>query len=76
MSAVTVFTKNNCIQCKMTKNFLERQGVDFQEINIDLEPKYVDELREMGYRQTPVVLASDDQSFSGFRPDELKKLTA
>lgn len=30
--------KNNCMQCKMTKNF-GKEGADFEEINIDEQPE-------------------------------------
>ncbi|HGD1557619.1 TPA: glutaredoxin domain-containing protein, partial [Streptococcus agalactiae] len=26
MAAITVFSKNNCMQCKMTKKFLDQHG--------------------------------------------------
>ena len=35
MAKITLFSKNNCMQCKMTKKFLEKEGADFEEINID-----------------------------------------
>ncbi len=33
MAKITLFS--NCMQCKMTKKFLEKEGADFEEINID-----------------------------------------
>ncbi|ABF38174.1 Glutaredoxin [Streptococcus pyogenes MGAS10750] len=27
---ITVYSKNNCMQCKMTKKFLEQHGANFQ----------------------------------------------
>ena len=35
MKKVVVYTKNNCMQCKMTKRFLSENGVEFEERNID-----------------------------------------
>ena len=35
MAKITLFSKNNCMQCKMTKKFLEKEGADFEEINIE-----------------------------------------
>ena len=35
MAKITLFSKNNCMQCKMTKKFLEQNGADFEEINVD-----------------------------------------
>ncbi|MDF7637440.1 glutaredoxin-like protein NrdH [Leuconostocaceae bacterium ESL0958] len=76
MSEITVFTKNNCIQCKMTKQFLDRANLDYQEINIEEQPAYLAQLKEEGFRQTPVVKVSGQAAFAGFQPGELKKLTA
>ena len=52
---LTVFTKNNCIQCKMTKRFLKQHHIDFEEKNISTEPKYIDYLRSQGFQTVPVV---------------------
>ena len=71
---VTVFSKNNCIQCKMTKKFLEQHNVAFVEHNIDEQPEFVDELKANGFMATPVIQLPDGNAFSGFRPDMLRGL--
>lgn len=71
---ITVFSKNNCIQCKMTKMFLTQHHVDFVEHNIDEHPEYVNQLKADGFKATPVIKLPDGQSFTGFRPDMLKQL--
>ena len=73
MAKITLFSKNNCMQCKMTKKFLEKEGADFEEINIDEQPEFVEKVIEMGFRAAPVI-TKDDFAFSGFRPSELAKL--
>ncbi len=32
---VTIYSKNNCVQCKMTKRFLDTNHVEYREINWD-----------------------------------------
>lgn len=76
MSQVTVFTKNNCVQCKMTKKYLDQLGVAFKEINIEEQPEFLTELKEKGFKQTPVVQIEGQEAFSGFQPAALKQLTA
>ncbi|CAK1244624.1 Glutaredoxin (GrxC) [Fructobacillus fructosus] len=76
MPQVTVFTKNNCVQCKMTKKYLDQLGVAFSEINIEEQPQYLAQLKEQGFKQTPVVQIEGHDAFSGFQPAALKKLTA
>ena len=70
---VTVFSKNNCMQCHMVKKWLVDKAVQFQEINIDEQPQYIDQVREMGFMAAPIIV-KDSVSFSGFRPTELAKL--
>ncbi|VGR13996.1 glutaredoxin-like protein NrdH [Streptococcus pyogenes] len=70
---ITVYSKNNCMQCKMTKKFLEQYGANFQEINIDEHPEKVDYVKSLGFTSAPVIEA-DNLVFSGFQPAKLKEL--
>lgn len=70
---VKVYTKNGCIQCKMTKRTLDTQGVDFEEINVDSNNDALAYLKEQGISSLPFVETAD-QSWTGFRPDMLKQL--
>ena len=45
---VTVYSKNNCVQCKMTKRFLDSNNVEYKEINLDEQPEYIDQVKELG----------------------------
>ena len=74
MKKVVVYTKNNCMQCKMTKRFLSENGVEFEERNINLHPEYIDDFTGRGRQAVPVVQFSEDDAIAGFRPDLLKKL--
>lgn len=73
MAKITVFTKNNCMPCKMTKKFLTENGVDFEEINIEEQPDKVDYVKSLGFSAAPVIQAGD-VVFSGFQPAKLKEL--
>lgn len=73
---VIVYSKNNCVQCKMTKQQLKRHGIEFKEVNLD----HVEDadnirakLREQGFQATPVV-ETENETWTGFRPAEIKKL--
>ena len=68
MAKITLFSKNNCMQCKMTKKFLEKEGADFEEINIDEQP-----VKSLGFTAAPVIEAGDIV-FSGFQPAKLKEI--
>ncbi|HEO1849899.1 TPA: redoxin NrdH [Streptococcus agalactiae] len=73
MAAITVFSKNNCMQCKMTKKFLDQHGVDFEEINIDEKPEKIEYVKNLGFSAAPVIEAGN-VVFSGFQPSKLKEL--
>ena len=70
---VTVFSKNNCMQCNMVKKWLADKAVQFKEINIDDEPQYIEQIKAMGFMAAPIIV-KDEVSFSGFLPAELAKL--
>lgn len=71
---VEVFSKNNCMQCRMTKKFLKQHKVPFVEHNIDEQPEFIKTLKSEGFLSTPVVKTPDGSAFSGFRPDKLQAL--
>ncbi len=74
MAKVTVYSRNNCMQCKMTKRYLAEHNVEFVEHNINDQPEYVDYLKERGFLSLPVVDIDGQSAFSGFRPDQLQKV--
>ncbi|PCS00953.1 glutaredoxin domain-containing protein [Lactococcus fujiensis] len=57
----------------MVKKWLNEHDVEFDEINIDEKPEFIQTVLDMGYRAAPVI-KKDEISFSGFRPSELAKL--
>ena len=77
MAPITLYTKNNCPQCLMTKKFLAQKNMEYNEINIDNEPQYIDSLKEQGFQSVPVLKTIDETvTIVGFRPDKLRTLAA
>lgn len=70
---ITIYTRNDCVQCHATKRAIESRGFTYELINLDLTPEAADELRALGFRQLPVVVTEQD-SWSGFRPDMINRL--
>ncbi|MGC3593162.1 glutaredoxin-like protein NrdH, partial [Enterococcus faecalis] len=52
---VKIFSKHNCIQCKMAKRFLSENNIAFEVINIDAQPDGIDWLKEQGFQSVPVI---------------------
>jgi len=77
---VIVYTKNNCMQCNMTKNVLNGEGIEFKAINVDeLDEAKKEETvnyikEELGFTSMPVIVAEGHEAFAGFQPDKLKTL--
>jgi glutaredoxin-like protein NrdH len=70
---VTVYTKNNCVQCDATKRHLDKLSIPYETININDNPEALDNLISLGYRSAPVVVADND-SWAGYMPDKIDKL--
>ncbi|MHD0301070.1 glutaredoxin-like protein NrdH [Rhodococcus erythropolis] len=73
--SVTVYTKPACVQCNATYRALDKAGIEYDVIDITENAQARDYVMSLGYLQAPVVVAGDVH-FSGFRPDEIKKLSA
>ena len=73
---VTVYTKNNCQPCRLTKRELTKVGVEFQEVNLDENPALAAELAAEGFLSAPVVKTSEGASWAGFAPAKVRALAA
>ena len=70
---VTIYSKNNCVQCKMTKRFLDSNNIAYREINLDEQPEFIEQVKELGFSAAPII-QTPTEVFSGFQPAKLKKL--
>ena len=52
---VKVFWQPGCTSCLRTKEFLTRQGVDYESINVHGNDATMEELRKLGARSVPIV---------------------
>ena len=43
--SITIYTRNDCVQCHATKRAMENRGVAFEMVNVDLQPDAADALR-------------------------------
>ena len=73
MAKITLFSKNNCMQCKMTKNFWKRKVlISKKSISMNNQKK-IDYVKSLGFTAAPVIEAGDIV-FSGFQPAKLKEI--
>lgn len=52
---IKVFWQPGCTSCLRTKEFLSKQGIDFESINVMESPEGMNQLRALGARSVPVV---------------------
>ena len=61
MSNVTVYTTENCPFCTRAKQLLDTRGVEYEEINLERDPRGRQELVEKtGMMTFPQVLVGDE----------------
>lgn len=75
MQAVTVYSKPACVQCNATYRALDSKGIKYVIVDVTEVPAALEYIMdELGYSQAPVVVASDENHWSGFRPDKITDL--
>jgi glutaredoxin-like protein NrdH len=75
MSKITVYTKNGCPQCDMTKVVLNEKEVTYEVINVEEDDQAYNYVQnDLGYTSMPVVVVEGEEPFSGFRPDKLHQI--
>lgn len=70
---IEFWTKTNCPQCTATDRILKTRNVTITVRSFDTEPGLVDEAKARGFASAPVII-TDDDAWSGFRPDKLAGL--
>jgi glutaredoxin-like protein NrdH len=70
---ITVYTKPACVQCTATYKALDKQGITYDTVDISLNTEARDFVMALGYLQAPVVV-TENEHWSGFRPDRIKAL--
>jgi glutaredoxin len=76
---VVVYALSTCVWCKMTKQFLEDNEVEYEYIFVDLcEEKEKEQVRQHiidkgGSLSYPTVIIDDTTLITGFRKDKLKE---
>jgi glutaredoxin-like protein NrdH len=76
---VVVYALSTCVWCKMTKQYLNDNGVEYEFINVDLcEPAEKEQVRHQiqnkgGSLSYPTIVVDDKTLITGFRKDKLKE---
>lgn len=73
---VKVYSKDACPQCKATIRTLNKNGIEFEEVNTSHDEQAREEALQTGELSAPVLVWSDGTVWSGFRPDKIKEKAA
>lgn len=71
---IKIYSKNNCIQCKQSKLWLQNKGLDYKELNVDENLDAYNYLMANNLRTLPVVFKDGELIAMGFQPQNLNKL--
>jgi len=76
---VIVYALSTCVWCKMTKQYLQDNEVEYEYVDVDLcEEKEKEQVRQQiidrgGSLSYPTVIFDDNTLITGFRKDKLKE---
>ena len=71
--SIIIYSKPDCVQCNATYRAFDKQGIDYQVIDLTQDPQALDHVKSLFYQQVPVIIAGDDH-WAGFRPDKIGAL--
>ena len=58
---ITMYTKNNCPQCKIAKTKLKAKGVEYTEVFVDHDPIARQTMIDAGHRSVPIFYVNGSQ---------------
>jgi glutaredoxin-like protein NrdH len=76
---VTIYALSTCVWCKMTKQYLNDNGVEYQFVDVDLLDDndktrvHTDIISKGGVLSYPTIIVDDKTVITGFRKDLLKE---
>jgi glutaredoxin-like protein NrdH len=77
MRKVFIYTQEGCGPCTAEKLWLKDNGIEFEEKDIRENPKYLDEIVELGASATPATVIEDENGSEvvfGFNQEQLEKV--
>ena len=77
---ITVYSTPKCVQCKLTKGWLDERGITYRAVDLSKHPEDLEAVQALGYASAPVVIVNhgdtmDEKHWYGFRPDLLEEFT-
>lgn len=74
MHKVTVYTKKNCPQCMMTKQYMDALNIEYETIDATDNEEARAYVKSLGFQTLPVVVVESGEAWFGFRPENIDLL--
>lgn len=68
---LAVYTSDTCPYCDMLKQFLDQQGIAYEERNISRNQAYIEDLLRMGFNGVPITVVDGDETIVGYDPNSI-----
>lgn len=69
-----VIGKPDCQGCKLTTKMLDQFGIEYTYSDVEKSEDSMSLAKRLGYTSLPIIFLSEDEHWSGFRPDLLRAL--
>lgn len=73
--ATIVYSKPSCVMCVATYRALDAKGIEYEIHDLSQDVHALEQVKALGHMQAPVVITDQDH-WSGFRPDKIDELAA
>lgn len=70
---ITIYSTPTCVYCKMTKEFLQKNNIPYEELNVAEDEKAREEMVQKSNQLGVPVIDIDGEIFVGFNRAELEK---
>jgi len=65
MKTLTIYTKPGCQYCTAAKQYLDQNGINYNEVDITQHEDKIEWLREQGFKTLPVIFAGEEPLING-----------
>lgn len=66
MATVVVYSAANCAYCERAKQLLQRKGIVYQEVRVDLDMQEREKMMQLSGRRTVPQIFINDQAIGGY----------
>ena len=66
MANVIVYSSAHCPYCVMAKQLLDRKGVDYEEVRVDLDPSRREEMMQKSRQRTVPQIFINNKAIGGY----------